>query len=121
WTDPGGKRGVSVEPRRPRARIARSDGPEGYSAEDGTIMPASDKFTSRATLISGARAASLLQSDNIAESEEGTALLELLRYIHGDEFWKAQVAQLDIDSKGRIAMYPQVGDERIEFGRAEDI
>lgn len=121
YNDLRGNLVVNVHLRRPLARIVRNDGPDGYIAEDGTIMPASDKFTSRATLISGARAASLLQSDNIAESEEGTALLELLRYIHGDEFRKAQVAQLDIDSKGRIAMYPQVGDERIEFGRAEDI
>jgi cell division protein FtsQ len=84
-------------------------------------MPASDKFTSRATLLSGPNAVALLRSENIADSEEGRAVLELLRYIHADEFWNAQVAQLDIDSKGRIRMYPQVGDERIEFGRPENL
>ena len=32
---------------RPIARIVRNDGPDGYIAEDGTIMPVSEKFTSR--------------------------------------------------------------------------
>lgn len=120
YNDLRGNLVVNVRLRRPLARVVRNDGPDGYIAEDGTIMPASDKFTSRATLISGAQAATLLQNENIADSEDGRALLELLRYIHADEFWKAQVAQLDIDRKGRIRMYPQVGDERIEFGRAVD-
>src|SRR5690606_32846202 len=119
YNDLKGNLVVNVRLRRPLARIVRNDGPDGYIAEDGTIMPASDKFTSRTTLISGERAASLLQSDNIAASEEGRALLELLQYIQADEFWKAEIAQLDIDSKGRVSMYPQVGDERIEFGRPE--
>ncbi|HEX7015127.1 MAG TPA: cell division protein FtsQ [Cyclobacteriaceae bacterium] len=121
YNDLRGNLVVNVRLRRPLARIVRNDGPDGYIAEDGTIMPASDKFTSRTTLISGARASALLQADNIAESEDGQALLELLRYIHDDEFWNAQVAQLDIDSKGRICMYPQVGGERIEFGRPENL
>lgn len=121
YNDLRGNLVVNVRLRRPLARIVRNDGPDGYVAEDGTVMPASDKFTSRATLLSGPNAVALLRSENIADSEEGRAVLELLRYIHADEFWNAQVAQLDIDSKGRICMYPQVGDERIEFGRHENL
>lgn len=121
YNDLRGNLVVNVSLRRPLARIVRNDGPDGYIAEDGTVMPASDKFTSRTTLLSGPRAVSLLQADNVGDSDEGAAILELLHYIHGDEFWKAQIAQLDIDSKGRISMYPQVGDERIEFGSPGDL
>ena len=39
--------------RRPIARVVRNDGPDGYIAEDGTVMPVSDKFTTRVILLSG--------------------------------------------------------------------
>ena len=53
YSDLKGNLVVSAELRRPIARIVRNDGPDGYIAEDGTIMPVSDKFTSRVILISG--------------------------------------------------------------------
>ena len=37
----------------PIARIIQNYGPNGYIASDGTIMPVSDKFSSRVVLISG--------------------------------------------------------------------
>lgn len=117
YNDLRGNLVVNVSLRRPLARIVRNDGPDGYIAEDGTIMPASDKFTSRVTLVGGAYSSKLLRLNNVNDSEEGAAVLQLLKYIHGDEFWKAQVSQLDIDNEGHISMYPQVGDERIEFGK----
>ena len=46
--------------------------------------------------------------------------MELINKIRNDEFWSAQLAQLDIDQKGRITMFPQVGDERIEFGKPDN-
>ena len=47
--------------------------------------------------------------------------LELINTIREDEFWNAQIAQLDIDTKMRITIFPQVGDERIEFGKPENV
>jgi len=121
YNDLRGNLVVNVSLRRPVARIIRNDGPDGYIAGDGTIMPSSDKFTSRVTLVGGAHAAELLHLQNINDSEEGSSVLDLLNFIHEDEFWRAQVSQIDIDKKGRIFMYPQVGDERIEFGKPEDL
>lgn len=45
----------------------------------------------------------------------------MIEKITGDEFWNAQITQLDIDNKLRITLYPQVGNEVIEFGKPEDI
>jgi cell division protein FtsQ len=112
---------VSVSVRRPIARIVRNDGPDGYIAEDGTIMPVSEKFTSRVVLVSGAYARFLLAQHNLFSTEEGQKLMKLLETIREDEFWNAQVAQLDIDSKGKVDLLMQVGAEKIEFGRAEQI
>ena len=48
-------------------------------------------------------------------------LMEVIGTIRGDDFWSAQIAQLNIDSKMHITMLPQVGNERIEFGKPERI
>ena len=107
--------------RRPIARIVRNDGPDGYIAEDGTVMPVSDKYTTRVVLISGAYVPRLLKQTNLTLTEEGKQLMEMIEAIREDEFWSAQIAQLDIDSKGRITIFPQVGDERIEFGKPDEL
>jgi cell division protein FtsQ len=120
YTDLKGNLIVGVELRRPIARIIRNDGPDGYIAEDGTIMPVSDKFTARVMLVSGPYVRHILRQKNLQQTDEGARLHQLINNIREDEFWSAQIAQLDIDSKGRITMLPQIGDERIEFGKPEN-
>jgi cell division protein FtsQ len=121
YSDLKGNLVVKVELRRPVARIVRNDGPDGYIAEDGTVMPVSEKFTARVVLISGGYVRKLLQQDNVNDKEEGKSLMEMLNTIREDEFWNAQIAQLDIDGQERITLFPQVGDEKIEFGKPEDV
>ncbi len=121
YSDLKGNLVVKAELRRPIARIVRSDGPDAYIAEDGTIMPTSEKFTSRVVLISGAYTPQLLKKTNVNQLEEGKQLIEMINLIRDDEFWAAQVAQLDIDKKGRITIFPQVGDEEIKFGKPENV
>lgn len=112
---------VNVELRRPIARIVRGDAPDAYIAEDGVIMPVSEKYTSRVVLISGGYAKQLIESEDLTKTEDGKHVLEMLEFIHGDRFWEAQVAQLDIASNGKINILPQVTGQRVEFGKAENI
>lgn len=121
YSDLKGNLMVKTSLRRPIARIVRNDGPDGYIAEDGTVMPTSDKFTSRVILVSGEYVHQLVKQKNLNTSEEGKQLVGLIETIRADEFWSAQIAQLDIDHKMRITLLPQVGDETIEFGRPENI
>lgn len=112
---------VNVELRRPLARIVQEDAPDAYIAEDGTIMPVSEKYTSRVVLISGPYVKKLLASEDLNKTEEGVQILEMIRLINKSDFWKAQVAQLDIDHSGKIVIYPQVTGQVVEFGKPEDI
>lgn len=121
YSDLKGNVMVNVELRRPVARIVRADGPDGYIAEDGTIMPVSEKFTARVVLITGAFIRELLKVRNVNELEEGLRLFEMVQTIRRDEFWNAQVTQLDVDAKGKVTLLTQVGDETIEFGAADDV
>ncbi|MEX2230649.1 MAG: cell division protein FtsQ [Cyclobacteriaceae bacterium] len=121
YSDLKGNLMVKVALRRPIARIIQSDGPDAYIGEDGTIIPISDKFSSRVVLVSGDFVPKLLKLDNIHQLDEGRQLMLLLNTIREDPFWNAQVAQIDMDSKAKTILFPQVGDETIEFGKAEDL
>lgn len=121
YSDIKGNLIVKATLQRPIARIVRDDGPDAYLAEDGTIMPVSEKYTSRVVLISGPFVRQFIRMDNIYNHDNGDQLMSMLKKISEDEFWKAQITQLDIDRKGRIYIIPQIGNQTIEFGTAENI
>ena len=121
YSDLEGNLVVKAILRRPIARIVRSEGSDGYIAEDGTIMPVSDKFTTRVVLVSGLFTNQLMQVENLYKIEGGKELMDMLTIIRENDFWRAQIAQLDIDSKSRINLFPQVGGQTIEFGKPENL
>jgi cell division protein FtsQ len=112
---------VNVGLRRPVARIVQNDELDYYISEDGTIMPVSEKYTSRVLLLSGLYTRRLVKTGNLNLTDEGKAIMEMIKYVNGNEFWKAQIAQLDIGDDGKIIIYPQVTAQRVEFGKAENI
>ena len=107
---------VRVELRRPIARIVQDDAPDAYIADDGVIMGVSEKFSARVMIISGKFTNRLVESGNLGKSDEGIALMEMIEFIAEDPFWKAQIAQMDINQKGDITIYPQVTGQVVEFG-----
>ncbi|MFN3839351.1 MAG: cell division protein FtsQ/DivIB [Cyclobacteriaceae bacterium] len=107
--------------RRPIARIVRSDGPDAYIAEDGTLMPVTEKFTARVVLISGGHVRHLVAKENMYADETGARLMNLLNRIANDDFWRAQIAQINIGSKNKLTLLPQIGSQTIEFGTADEV
>jgi cell division protein FtsQ len=112
---------VRVKLRRPLARIVQQDAPDAYIAEDGTVMSVSENYSSRVVLVSGPFVKPLLESEDLKKSEEGAKLLTMIKFIKDDDFWSAQVAQLDIDRGGKITLYPQVTSQLVEFGVPDNI
>ena len=112
---------VNVQLRRPIARLVQDEGPDAYIAEDGTVMPTSEDFTSRVTIISGAFVKTILAHQNLYEFEEGKQLMLMIQYINDDKFWDAQASQLDINIAGKVFIIPQVTDQIVEFGKPENI
>ena len=112
---------VRVELRRPIARIVQQDAPDAYIAQDGVVMPVSEKYTSRVILLSGAFVKGLLESEDLKKTADGNQILSMIDFINADRFWKAQIAQLDISASGKITIYPQVTGQQVEFGKSENI
>lgn len=111
---------VNAELRRPFARILEPGIANGYVALDGTILPTSTKYTSRAVVLSGSYLKDMAVA-NLNDSEYGRKIFETLQFIESNKFWKAQIAQIDIDKKGYVKIYPQVTKQIVEFGQLEDI
>lgn len=111
---------VYAEQNRPLARLLREGAPDAYISDTGEILPVSSKYTARVMLISGSYTAELVR-EKISKNEEGMQVFKLIDFISKDDFWKAQIAQMNIDAEGDIVLYPQVGKQEIEFGKAENI
>ncbi|PKK36352.1 hypothetical protein BWI96_10800 [Siphonobacter sp. SORGH_AS_0500] len=109
---------VRVETHRPVARLVQPDLPDNgldkYLNEEGRFMPLSERYTARVLLISGP----YFDRKNHLQAPQDTALLNLVRAIDQDSLWKAQIEWVEVDQKGEITMWPQVGDTPIEFGSA---
>jgi cell division protein FtsQ len=120
YRDLKGNLTARVQQSKPIARITRQNAPEAYISTEGEILPLSEQYTARVMLVGGPYSSQLIRN-GVLKDEKNHQIFELLKFIDNDEFWKAQIAQLDIDAKGDIVMYPQVGKQYIEFGKAEQI
>ena len=119
--DVKGNVAVNIKVRRPIARLVRSNGPDAYIAEDGAVMETSDKYSARILLISGAVVSKLIDKGDLLDTEDGESIMQMIKYINKDPFWKAQVAQLDFNNSAKVFIYPQVTGQVVEFGKLENI
>ena len=104
----------------PVARYMLDGKKDYYVCESGRIMPTSDKYTSRVLLLSGDYLQNIPEENMLSDSTY-RQIFDLISYIHQHKFWKAQIAQIDIDREGYITLFPQVTRQYIEFGKADSI
>ncbi len=110
---------ITVQQHQPIARVAKPMSADGYVTTEGKVIPTSDSYTSRVLILEGIHAEELMQKGEI--SKEMPELMDLIRFINGDEFWSAQITELEVNSRSDIKLYQQVGHQIIEFGDAHDV
>ena len=120
YRDLKGKLTLEISQFEPLARIVRPNDPDAYISLQGKVLPVSEQFTARVLLITGPYTDTLLDTDQHTDGRRDE-IIDLVRYIHNNEFWQAQIAQLDINAEGDIVMYPQVGKQIIEFGTPANV
>lgn len=57
---------------------------------------------------------------NISRRYAREELLNVVRDINSDEFWKAQVEQINVDEKGFVELVPRVGNHVVQLGKPEN-
>lgn len=112
---------VKARQNKPVARLMSNRGDNAYIGEDGEMLPVSSKYTARVPVVTGQYVDQLMEFASVADEEYAAQVFELINFVNAHKFWTMQIGQIDISSKGYIVMYPQVGDQRLEFGYAEDI
>ncbi len=115
-----GNLAIDIRQARPIARIIRRSGPDVYLSDKGKLLPVSPGYTARVLLVEGGEF-SRMPLEELQEKESLHALHEMVSYIYADRFLKAQIAHVLINSRDEIRLYPQVGKQIIEFGKAEEI
>jgi len=109
---------VVVLEREPIARVFTSDGGSFYLDAAGTRMPVLNKVSIRLPVVTNFTAA---KKWNANDSLLVKDLTSLLAYINEDDFWKAQIAQIDVRSNRELELIPVVGNHIIKLGRVENI
>jgi cell division protein FtsQ len=114
---------VSIEQPRPLARLIETGDTlhpttGQYIGEDGRYFPLSMNHTARVPTITGA----FFTAERLPEARRsGPLLLDLLRFLDADPFWRAQVAGVEVGADGHVTLLPQVGRHRLEIGPATDL
>lgn len=110
---------AKVIQKQPIARIINNGGFGAYITDEGEVIPLSDNYTARVVLVK--LPSSRKYKTSVLEDEQGKGLFDIVNYLEADKFWKAQIAEISMDSRGEMILYPQVTRQYIEFGKAEDI
>ncbi|SFD10846.1 cell division protein FtsQ/DivIB [Spirosoma endophyticum] len=113
---------VVIEQPRPLARLmVASDGVRAvsgqYVSEEGRFFPISMNYSARVPILTG----NYFRQNRSLVSERNRPLLDLLKRIHDDPFWRAQITELAVDEQGEVIMWPQMGNHQIEFGPPTDL
>ena len=106
---------LSVKPFIPYARVSTGNSmSDKYLNEVGKVFPLSKYHSARVLLLSG----NYFQGKKNLNDEP---LMELIHTIKNDSFWNAQLAQMDVNRNGEIKFIPVLGNQVIEFGKAENV
>lgn len=116
---------VEAAQRNPVARFITRYGKSYFIDREGEIMPHRGTFTPRVTVVSGYLEIEdlVLKGGSIRDAGEGSLLvnlLEMVNYINGDKFWKAQIEQIWINPRQELEIVPMAGNHLIRFGKADD-
>ncbi len=120
YYDLEGKVHVAVQQSRPVARLIHSKLPDAYVSTTGKLLPLSGRHTARVMLVGGELVPKLIKG-NWTQDSTSIQLLSLAKYIEQDDFWRAQIAQMDINQQGEVVLHPQVGRQTIKFGKPDQI
>ncbi len=118
---------VEIKQRKPVLRVINANGDSYYIDSEGKLMPLSDKYTAKVLVANGIILEpyakrymySIEQIGKDSSMRVNSMLDELYAmtsYINEDEFWKAQIQQIYINSDKDMELVPMVGDEKIIFG-----
>ncbi len=110
---------IYIEEEQPGVRIFDNAGNSFYFSKELKKMPLSKRVAAKVPVVTGFP--SNYNSKDKKQKLLAAQVVELGNYIQQDEFWKAQIEQINIHSGNKVIMVPLVGNHFIQFGTITDI
>ncbi len=117
-----GRLNVCITQKEPIIRVMDKRGIGYYIDKDANIMPLGKYYTARVVVATGWDLTERLSGKNLLklkDDKEYQKILELYQlglFIYNDDFWKAQIEQINLTESGEFLLIPRVGAHIIEFG-----
>lgn len=109
---------VFVQEREPVARVFTITGSSFYMDSSGARMPLLDKMSIRVPVVTGFTSA---RKFNAADSALLQQTKQVVQFIYGNEFWNAQIGQIDITPEKKFELVPVIGNHIIRLGDGENV
>lgn len=100
---------IDITGKMPIARVRNNRGQDFYIDNKRCIMPCRG-IAVNVPVVTG----------EVSKQTVTGPLFDLLLAIDGDEFWKAQIEQINVTSKGQVQLVPRLGMHILELGDMRD-
>lgn len=107
-----------VTQRVPVVRIFDKDGASYYLDKHSKAMPLSGKYNHYSMVVTNSP--SLLKDDSLAVMMK-SQILDVVKYIQRDSFWRAQVSQVVVRDDLGFEIVPVMGEQQIIIGDANNL
>lgn len=108
FVTPSGDISIEVWQREPLFRVC---GMYNYYVDvEGRVLPVSSEFTVYVPVVTG----------SVNKKFAATKLKDFVLFLRNNEFWNAQIVQVDVSADSSVVLIPRVGDHEIELGRLDD-
>ncbi|RYY60584.1 MAG: hypothetical protein EOO12_15150 [Chitinophagaceae bacterium] len=118
WIDSRDVLHVQVTEREPVARVFTTAGTSYYIDSSGQRMPLLEKESARVLVVTNYPGSARFNHQDSLRAADVKAIAVTVR---ADEFWKEQIAQVDITPSGAFEAIPVVGNHVIRLGDAQNL
>ena len=119
WKDIDGTLHIDVIQKRPLLRI-KTNFDDYYLDELGEKMPLSPTFTARVPVATG-NIFERYRYGRDMQTYVGNMLKYVSQVLDTNQFWKAQIEQIDVDAQSELVLIPKLGSQRIILGDTNEL
>lgn len=120
---------IKIELKQAIARLFNLDGSSCYLDKDGNLLPTSINYAAHVVTVSGyinetdftKNVETVINNDSLRTIEIIDDLYAISDYVCLNNFLSAQITHVYVNASKEFELIPRVGDQRILFGKAEDI
>jgi len=120
YSNPLGEIFVDVTQRKPLVRIIKGSGKDYYIDEYGIKFPISAFNPARVPVASGFILEKYEKTDSIY-TKSAKRVYGFAKFISTDEFWKAMVDQIEVESNGDLCFYNILSKHKVVVGNIENL